>query len=422
MSTLEIKDLHVTVDTEEGAKEILRGVDPDRPLRRDARHHGPQRLRQVDAGLLDRGPPQVHRHLRHRHPRRRGRARDEGRRARPRRPLPRDAVPRRGPRRHRLQLPAHRQDRDRRRGPQAAHLGQGHEGRHGAPAHGPRLRRAQRQRGLLRRREEAPRDPPDGAAAARSSPILDETDSGLDVDALRVVSEGVNRAKETSGVGVLLITHYTRILRYIEPDFVHVFVDGRIVEEGGKELADRLEAEGYDRFLPRPRPSRPRAGCRHLHRRGAGPHPGRLPDPVAHRARRASAGLPRLGGDLAQAAPGARRRARLLRAAQRRRAPGRAPARRGGHRRLRVRPRHDRRFIGARRRRGRLHQERHRGDQPRRLRVHQRRATAAAAGTATGSRSVPATRSSSPRWSTTPTSCRGRSAASAPARRCAGCR
>jgi Fe-S cluster assembly ATP-binding protein len=79
--------------------------------------------------------------------------------------------------------------------------------------------------------------------------ILDETDSGLDVDALRVVSEGVNRAKDSSEVGVLLITHYTRILRYIKPDFVHVFVDGKIVEEGGPELADRLEAEGYDRYL-----------------------------------------------------------------------------------------------------------------------------------------------------------------------------
>jgi Fe-S cluster assembly ATP-binding protein len=79
--------------------------------------------------------------------------------------------------------------------------------------------------------------------------ILDETDSGLDVDALKVVSEGVNRVKSTSDVGVMLITHYTRILRYIRPDFVHVFVDGRIVEEGGPELADRLEDEGYDRFL-----------------------------------------------------------------------------------------------------------------------------------------------------------------------------
>lgn len=79
--------------------------------------------------------------------------------------------------------------------------------------------------------------------------ILDETDSGLDVDALKVVSEGVNRAKADNDLGVLLITHYTRILRYIKPDFVHVFVDGRIVEEGGPELADRLEEEGYDRFL-----------------------------------------------------------------------------------------------------------------------------------------------------------------------------
>jgi Fe-S cluster assembly ATP-binding protein len=79
--------------------------------------------------------------------------------------------------------------------------------------------------------------------------ILDETDSGLDVDALKVVSEGVNRAKANTGLGILLITHYTRILRYIHPDFVHVFVDGRIAEEGGSELADRLENEGYDRFL-----------------------------------------------------------------------------------------------------------------------------------------------------------------------------
>jgi Fe-S cluster assembly ATP-binding protein len=78
--------------------------------------------------------------------------------------------------------------------------------------------------------------------------ILDETDSGLDIDALKVVSEGVNRYRAEGDRGVLLITHYTRILRYITPDFVHVFVDGRIAEEGGPELAERLEAEGYDRF------------------------------------------------------------------------------------------------------------------------------------------------------------------------------
>ncbi len=78
--------------------------------------------------------------------------------------------------------------------------------------------------------------------------VLDETDSGLDIDALKIVSEGVNRYREQGDRGLLLITHYTRILRYITPDFVHVFVDGRIAEEGGPELAERLEAEGYDRF------------------------------------------------------------------------------------------------------------------------------------------------------------------------------
>ena len=79
--------------------------------------------------------------------------------------------------------------------------------------------------------------------------VLDETDSGLDVDALKVVSEGVNRAKADQDFGLLLITHYTRILRYIQPDFVHVFVAGKVAEQGGPELAERLEAEGYDRYL-----------------------------------------------------------------------------------------------------------------------------------------------------------------------------
>ncbi len=89
--------------------------------------------------------------------------------------------------------------------------------------------------------------------------ILDETDSGLDIDALRVVSDGVNRFRAQEGKGVLLITHYTRILRYITPDFVHVFVDGRIAEQGGPELADQLEAEGYDKYTRR---SRRRCGRR----------------------------------------------------------------------------------------------------------------------------------------------------------------
>ncbi len=81
--------------------------------------------------------------------------------------------------------------------------------------------------------------------------VLDETDSGLDVDALRVVSEGVNQYRPSGEVGVLLITHYTRILRHITPDYVHVFAGGRIVESGGQELAEELESGGYERFTRR---------------------------------------------------------------------------------------------------------------------------------------------------------------------------
>ncbi|WP_214369627.1 Fe-S cluster assembly ATPase SufC [Pseudonocardia sp. H11422] len=78
--------------------------------------------------------------------------------------------------------------------------------------------------------------------------VLDETDSGLDVDALRVVSEGVNRYRASGDVGVLLITHYTRILKYITPDVVHVFAGGRIVESGGADLANELEENGYVKY------------------------------------------------------------------------------------------------------------------------------------------------------------------------------
>jgi Fe-S cluster assembly ATP-binding protein len=79
--------------------------------------------------------------------------------------------------------------------------------------------------------------------------ILDETDSGLDIDALRIVSAGINQFREDAQHGVLLITHYTRILRYVQPDYVHVFVGGRIVAEGGSELAEELESSGYERFV-----------------------------------------------------------------------------------------------------------------------------------------------------------------------------
>jgi Fe-S cluster assembly ATP-binding protein len=79
--------------------------------------------------------------------------------------------------------------------------------------------------------------------------VLDETDSGLDIDALRIVAAGVNDLVGPD-MGALVITHYQRILNYVKPDFVHVFVDGRIVAEGGPELAEQLEAEGYDPFVP----------------------------------------------------------------------------------------------------------------------------------------------------------------------------
>ncbi|PXY23582.1 Fe-S cluster assembly ATPase SufC [Prauserella sp. PE36] len=86
--------------------------------------------------------------------------------------------------------------------------------------------------------------------------ILDETDSGLDVDALRVVSDAVNEYKANNEVGVMLITHYTRILKHIHPDFVHVFAGGRIVESGGKELADALEESGYVKYIGKAEPAK----------------------------------------------------------------------------------------------------------------------------------------------------------------------
>ena len=79
--------------------------------------------------------------------------------------------------------------------------------------------------------------------------VMDETDSGLDVDALRIVSEGINNYQKETGGGIIMITHYQRILNYVKPDFVHVFADGKIVTSGGAELADELEEHGYDRFL-----------------------------------------------------------------------------------------------------------------------------------------------------------------------------
>ena len=79
--------------------------------------------------------------------------------------------------------------------------------------------------------------------------VMDETDSGLDVDALRIVSEGINRYQEETGGGVLMITHYKRILNYVKPDYIHVFADGKSVQTGDASIADQLEAKGYEKFI-----------------------------------------------------------------------------------------------------------------------------------------------------------------------------
>ena len=205
--------------------------------------------------------------------------------------------------------------------------------------------------------------------------ILDETDSGLDVDALRIVSEGVNRVRG-EGIGTLLITHYTRILRYIEPDFVHVFFDGRIAESGGPELAEKLESEGYaplrrqrDRQRLEPhfwrRSARSPAkveGNEIDARRGGGPQG--LPDPGARGARR-PARLPRQRQQRPEAAGRHRRRGRPVRAPLRqRRARGAHPGQRG-HQRLRGRAGQGRRVPQrAVARRDRLHPQHHRGAEP----------------------------------------------------------
>ena len=124
------------------------------------------------------------------------------------------------------------------------------------------VRPAQRQRGLLRRREEAPRDPAARAAEAADSPCSTRPTPASTSTRSRSCPRASTAPRTNTDLGVLLITHYTRILRYIHPDFVHVIVAGRIVEEGGPELADRLEDEGYDRYhraarsKPRPRAKR----------------------------------------------------------------------------------------------------------------------------------------------------------------------
>ena len=166
MSVLEIRDLHVTVETDAGTTPILNGVTLT--IRTGETHAimGPNGSGKSTLAYTIAGHPKYTVTGGSITARRRGRPRDDRRRARARRAVPRDAVPGRDPRRHRHQLPAHREDRDRRRGARDPHVDQGRQAVDEEPAHGPEVRPAQRQRGLLGRREEAPRDPPARAAQA----------------------------------------------------------------------------------------------------------------------------------------------------------------------------------------------------------------------------------------------------------------
>ena len=223
--------------------------------------------------------------------------------------------------------------------------------------------------------------------------VLDETDSGLDIDALQVVATGVQEVRgQRPELGVLLITHYQRLLDHLQPDRVHVLIDGRIVASGGPELAERLEAEGYEAWRS------DRASERRVTMSGIDPDVIKqgLPDPRAP-GRRQPARLPRLGVVVAEAAVGARRHGDVLRDDLRQRPPRRvraSPPRRP--RRYEEARRKVARFIGApSAREHRVHQERHRG------------ASTSSPTRGAGPTSARATPCCSPRWSTTPTSCRG---------------
>ncbi len=134
--------------------------------------------------------------------------------------------------------------------------------------------------------------------------ILDETDSGLDIDALRIVAQGIREVRaDRPSMGVVLITHYQRLLDEVTPDHIHILVDGRIVASGGMELAEQLERDGYDAFKAAQvvAPSRPAEPERSHGSRRPG-RPQGVPDPVA-RDRRFTARVPRLGQHVAEASP-----------------------------------------------------------------------------------------------------------------------
>ena len=257
----------------------------------------------------------------------------------------------------RMVMNAHR-EAPRRARDLAEGLPQDRRGRDGAHAGPARVLQPLPQRRLLRRREEAHGDPPARAHQAALA-VLDETDSGLDIDALNTVAAGVNTVAEGTDMGVLIITHYQRILHMVKPQFVHIMFEGRIVKEGGPELVSGAREEGL-RLDSR----RGRGGVPDVPR---GPHLGRVPDAGAGGPR-----LPRHGGHGADRAAGDRGDGPLLRDL-----PGVDPPRhlRDRHRgdgRLRGARDEGRRVHGLDARRDDLHPQRHRGDQPRGLRVGSR--------------------------------------------------
>ena len=172
-------------------------------------------------------------------------------------PVPRHAVPGRGARRVGVELPAHRGDRDPRRGPEAAQLGKEMRAAMGALAIDPAFAERNVNEGFSggeKKRHEILQL----ELLKPKIAILDETDSGLDVDALRVVPRASTGSAPTPAHGVLLITHYTRILRYIQPDFVHVFVAGRIVDAGRPRAGRGARATTVTRSSSRRREAGPR--------------------------------------------------------------------------------------------------------------------------------------------------------------------
>ena len=249
MSTLEIRDLHVSVDTEAGAKEILSGVDLT--IRSGETHAimGPNGSGKSTLAYSIAGHPKYKITSGTRHPRRRGPAVAEASTQRARAGL---FLAMQYP----VEVP----------GVSVANFLR--TAKTALDGEAPKLRTWVKDVNAAMDRvqmdpEFANRSVNEGFSGGEKKrheivqlellnprfAILDETDSGLDIDALRIVSEGVNRFSAQGDRGVLLITHYTRILRYIKPDFVHVFVAGRVAEQGGPELAERLEAEGYDRYV-----------------------------------------------------------------------------------------------------------------------------------------------------------------------------